>query len=593
LTGAIRLLACQAGAAFALRLNSRKTDTLRPPVCGAIRLLACQAGAAFALLLNSRKTDTLRPRLTGAIRLSPLLAALAAGAAAQSYDLVLRNGRILDGSGNAWYRADLAISGGRIAAVGRIDAARARRAIDIAGHFVAPGFVDMMGATSEPLLADRAAAESKLRQGITTLLAGEGGSVAPSERWPRFEPYFRELEARGIAINVVHNVGAAQVRRMVLGVENRAPSPQELDRMRVLVDEAMRDGAVGLSTALIYPPGTYAGTAELVELARVAGRYGGIYLTHMRNESYAVLDAVRESMEIGEKAGVPVHIFHLKAAGEDNWPLMQKAVDLIQAARDGGRDVTADIYPYVRNGIGLGSFLHPRHYGKGAAPFVATLRDPAVRRALRDEVESTGDWENWYRHVGRNWDNVLVASVGAGTDKKFEAKSVAAIAKMRGVDEWTAFFDLVAAGEVSVNPRSMNEEQKHLALRTEWVSVCTDAAPTAMAKATGAHPRTFGSFPRVLAHYVREGKVISWEAAIRKMSSLAANRLGLYDRGRIAPGLAADLVVFDPEKVQDKATFENPLQHPEGIPYVIVNGAPVIDGGRFTAANPGRVLRRR
>ncbi|MEZ5401308.1 MAG: D-aminoacylase [Bryobacteraceae bacterium] len=525
------------------------------------------------------------------MKLLPLLL-VTATLGAQTYDLVLHGGRVIDGSGNAWYRADVAIAQGRIAAIGRIPPSQGKRAIDISGRFLAPGFIDMMGNSSEPLLADRAAAESKLRQGITTLLAGEGGSVAPSERWPRFSPYFRTLEAKGIAINVVHNVGAAQVRRTVMGVENRAPTPAELDKMRKLVEEAMEDGAVGLSTALIYPPGTYATTEELVELAKVAGRYNGIYLTHMRNESFAVLDAVKESMHIGEAGGVPVHIFHLKAAGEDNWPLMQKSVDLIQAARDRGQDVTADIYPYVRNGIGLGSFLHPRHYGKGAAPFLATLKDPAVRRALRDEVESTNDWENWYRHVGRNWDNVLVASVGAGGEKRFEAKSVAEIAKMRGVDDWTAFFDLVAAGEVSVNPRSMNEEQKHLALRTEWVSVCTDAAPTPVS-ATGAHPRAFGSFPRILAHYVRDGKVISWEAAVRKMSSLAANRLGLYDRGRIALGLAADLVVFDPEKVRDKANFAHPVAFPEGIPYVIVNGEPVIDGGKFAQTNPGRVLRRR
>ncbi|MEZ5355573.1 MAG: D-aminoacylase [Bryobacteraceae bacterium] len=526
------------------------------------------------------------------IRLLLLAALVATFAGAQPYDVILQGGRVIDGSGNAWYRADVAIAGGRVAAIGRVGTG-AKRVIDVKGHFVTPGFVDMMGASSEPLLGDRRAAESKLRQGITTMLAGEGGSVAPSERWPRFAPFFDALEARGIPINVVHNVGAAQVRRMVLGVENRAPTAAELDRMRALVRQAMEDGAVGLSTALIYPPGTYATTDELVELAKVAGQFGGIYLTHMRNESFGVLDAVRESMHIGEAAGVPVHIFHLKAAGEDNWPLMRKAVDAIQTARDSGRDVTADIYPYVRNGIGLGSFLHPRHYGKGAEPFLATLKDPAVRASLRDEVESTGDWENWFRHVGRDWDNVLVASVGPKTDKRFEGKSILQIARMRDVDGWTAFFDLVAAGQVSVNPRSMDEAQKHLALRTEWVSVCTDAPPTAIEKATGAHPRAFGAFPRVLATYVHDAKVLSWESAIRKMSSLAANRLGLYDRSRLAPGMAADLVVIHPEKVRDMASFENPLAFPQGIPYVMVNGALVIDNNKFTDANPGKVLRRR
>lgn len=519
--------------------------------------------------------------------------ALACGlATAQPFDLVVAGGRVIDGSGNAWYRADIGVRQGKIAAIGALANAATSRRIDARGMAVAPGFVDMMGASSEPLLADRRSAESKLRQGITTLLAGEGNSVAPSEKWPRFSTYFKALEAKGIPINAAHNVGAAQIRRMVIGVENRAPTPAELDRMRRHVEEAMQDGAVGVSTALIYPPGTYATTAELVELVKVAGKYGGIYLTHMRNESHAVLDAIRESMEIGTKSGAPVHVFHLKAAGEENWPKMAEAIRLIQSARDRGQDVTADIYPYVRNGIGLGSFLHPRHYGKGAAPFLKTLADPNVRAALRKEVESTSDWENWYRHVGRNWDNVLVASVGAGVDKRFEGKSVAAIAKLRGADEWTAFFDLVASGEVSVNPKSMNEDQKHQAFRTEWVSVCTDAAPVAIDKATGAHPRAFGSFPRVLAKYVRDDKVLSLESAVRKMSSLAANRLGLWDRGRIAPGMAADLVVFDPAKIQDMASFEKPLAFPVGMPYVIVNGAVAIDNGVFTAANGGRVLRR-
>jgi N-acyl-D-aspartate/D-glutamate deacylase len=523
--------------------------------------------------------------------LYPLIFLLAAGwAKAQPYDLLIAGGRILDGSGNAWFDADVAVRNGAVAAIGRIGGGQARRVIDARGRYVMPGFVDMMGGSTEPLRTSRASAESKLRQGITTMLAGEGGSVAPSERWPRYRDWFSALEKQGIPLNVVHNVGAAQVRRMVMGVENRAPSASELDKMRALVRQAMEDGAVGLSTALIYPPGTYATTDELVALAKVVGEFGGLYLTHMRNESFAVLDAVRESIEIGRKAGIPVHIFHLKAAGEENWPLMRKAVELIESTRHAGQDVTADIYPYIRNGIGLGSFLHPRHYGKGADPFLSTLKDPAVRAELRKEVESTSDWENWYRHVGSNWDNVLVASVGSG-DKRFEGKSIAEIARLRGSGEWTTFFDLVAANNVSVNPKSMDEAQKHLALRTEWVSVCTDAAPTDIRTATGAHPRAFGSFVRVLSLYVRDEKVLSWESAVRKMSSLAANRLSLFDRGRIALGMAADIVVLDAGRLADRASFTNPLAFPEGISYVLVNGVPVIDGGRLTDANPGRVLR--
>lgn len=519
-------------------------------------------------------------------------------AVAQDFDLIIANGRIVDGTGNPWYRSDIGIRDGRIAEIGSLSSRRAQRRIDAAGLVVSPGFIDMMGATSIPLLENRASAESKLRQGITTMLAGEGSSVAPQNertwpkasgriRWRTFGEYFALLEQRGVPLNVVHNVGAAQIRRYVLGDEDRQPDAAEMEQMKALVAHAMRDGAVGLSTALIYPPGTYATTRELVELAKVAGEYGGIYLTHMRNESNRLIEAIDESITIGEQAGVPVHIFHLKAAGEENWPLIHKAIERIQSARSRGLDVTADIYPYIRNGIGLGSFLHPRHYAKGSAPFLKTLSDPAVRASLRKEVEETADWENWYRHVGRNWDNVLVARTA---EKRFEGKSIAEIAKLRGVDEWTAFFDLVVAG-ASVNPKSMNEEQKHAALRAEWVSLCTDAEPLDIRTASGAHPRAFGSFPRVLAKYVREDKVITLEAAIRKMSSLPANRLRLHDRGRIAPGMAADLVLFDPDEVQDTASFTQPLSFPRGLPYVIVNGVVAIDNGGFTPKNGGRVLR--
>ena len=519
-------------------------------------------------------------------------AAAAALAQEPPFDLLITGGRIVDGSGNPWFRADLGIRGGRIAAIGALRGRPAKRNIDARNHVVAPGFIDMMGADSEPLLADRASGDSKVRQGITTMLAGEGNSTAPSRGWPTFDAYFRALEAKGIPLNVIHNVGAAQVRRLVIGDENRPPTEIEMAKMRALVEQAMRDGVVGLSTALIYPPGTYATTAELVEMAKVVGRHGGIYLTHLRNESHALLDSISESIRIGREGGVPVHIFHLKAAGQDNWPRMQRAVDAIQGARDLGLDVTADIYPYIRNGLGLTSLIHPRHSGKGTKPFLATLADPAVRAALRKEIESTTDWENWYRHVGSDWNNILVASVGGGLDKAYEATSIAEIAKLRGADEWTAFFDLAATDSVSVNPKSMNEEQKHLALRTEWVSLCTDAPPT-LITATGAHPRAFGAFPRVLAQYVREDRVLSLEAAVRKMSSLAANRLGLHDRGRIATGLAADLVIFNPDTVRDTATFEKPLSFPEGMPHVIVNGVLVVDSGRSTPANPGRVLRYR
>jgi N-acyl-D-amino-acid deacylase len=533
-----------------------------------------------------------------------LLALTAAVLPAQDFDLILAGGRIVDGQGNPWYRADIGIRQGRIENIGKLSGRRATRIIEVHGQVVSPGFIDMMGASSLPLLVNRNSAESKLRQGITTLLAGEGDSNAPQNdrlmqpiaatsgfRWHTFGEYFRLLEQKGIPMNVIHNVGAAQVRRVVIGDEDRPPTPQQLDRMKELVAQAMRDGAVGLSTALIYPPGTYAKTDELVEMAKVVGQYGGSYMSHMRNESNQLLDAIRETIHIGEAAGIPSHVFHLKAAGEENWPLMKDAIALIQSARDRGLDVTADIYPYIRNGIGLTSFIHPRYYGAGSAPFLKTLNDPKVRADLRREIETTSDWENWYRHVGKNWDNVLVVEVGGGLDKKYEGKSIAEIAKMRGSDEWSAFFDLVQTDSVDVNPKSMNEEQKYLALRTPWVSVDTDAPPTDLHTATYSHPRAFGAFVRVLAKYVRDEKILSLESAVRQMSSLPANFLHLYDRGRIAPGMAADLLVFDPDTVQDTATFAKPLSFPTGMPYVIVNGKVAVDDGRFTAINAGSVLR--
>jgi len=331
----------------------------------------------------------------------------------------------------------------------------------------------MMGASSVPLLDDRNSAESKLRQGITTLSAGEGHSMAPQNertssrgeragkpRWRTFAEYFQLLESHGMAMNAIHNVGAAQVRLAVIGDKDQAPTPAQMAEMNRLVAQAMEDGAVGLSTALIYPPGTYAKTEELVEMAKVVGRYGGVYMSHMRNESSQVLDAIRETIHIGEAAGIPSHVFHLKAAGEENWPLIKDAIELIRKSRERGLDVTADIYPYIRNGIGLGSFLHPRHYADGTPVFLKTLSDPAVRARLRSEVETTSDWENWYRHVGKDWGNVLVASVGPPLSQSYEGKSIAEIAKMRGQDDWTAFFDLAQTGVVNVNPKSMDEEQK-------------------------------------------------------------------------------------------------------------------------------------
>ena len=525
-------------------------------------------------------------------------------AKSDTFDVVISAARVIDGSGNPWYRADVGIRGGLIAEIGDLSHRASARVIDAHGMVLAPGFIDMMGGTTLPLLADPLTAQSKLRQGVTTIMAGEGDSMAPQDdrtikdldlpagisHWTTFEEYDRMLAAKGIGINVIHNVGAAQVRRVVIGDEDRDPTPEQMAKMKAIVAKAMQDGCIGLSTALIYPPGTYAKTDELIELAKVAADYGGMYFSHMRNESGQLLEAIQETIRIGEEAHIAVHIYHLKAAGEDNWPLMAKALLLIQAARDRGVDVTADIYPYIRNGIGLGSFIHPKHYAKGPDAFLATLSDPKVRAELREEIENTSDWENWYRHVGKNWDNVLVVQVGPKMDKSYEGKSIQEIAALRHSDAWTTFFDLVEQGPLDVDPKSMDENQKDEALRAPFVSIGSDAEPMNPATSTYAHPRTFGTFPRILAKYVREEKVISLENAIREMTSLPANQLKLWNRGRIAPGLAADLVLFDPAKVKDTATFAKPLSYSVGMEYVLVNGKLAIDKGEPTGAMAGKVL---
>lgn len=526
-------------------------------------------------------------------------------AQSDNFDLVISGAQVIDGTGNPWYLGDVGIRGGLIAEIGNLAHRNSARVIDAHGMVLAPGFIDMMGGTTLPLLLDPLTAQSKLRQGVTTMMAGEGDSMAPQDErtikelnlpsgishWTTFGDYDRQLDAKGIGINVIHNVGAAQVRRVVIGDEDRAPTPEQLSKMKEIVAKAMQDGSVGLSTALIYPPGTYAKTEEIIELAKVAAQYNGVYFSHMRNESAQLLEAIQETIRIGEEAHIPVHIYHLKAAGEDNWPLMPKAIALIQSARERGVDVTADIYPYIRNGIGLGSFIHPKHFANGTDSFLPTLSDPKVRADLRKEIETTTNWENWYHHVGKNWDNVLVVQVPAKVDKSFEGKSVQEIATLRNADVWDTFFYLVQQGGVDVDPKSMNEEQKQQALRAPFVSIGSDAEPMNPATSTYAHPRTFGTFPRILAKYVREEKVISLETAIREMTSLPANQLHLRNRGRIAPGLAADLVLFDPAKVADTATFAKPLSYSVGMSYVLINGKLAIDNGEPTGTLAGKVIR--
>jgi N-acyl-D-amino-acid deacylase len=519
------------------------------------------------------------------------------------FDLIIRNARIVDGTGSPAYSADIAVRDGIIAEIGALPDASAGTIIDAEGKTASPGFIDMMGGSSVPLLRDPVTAESKLRQGITTMLVGEGTSVAPrlpenanneyaglDITWNTYEDYFPLLEKKGIALNILHTVGSSQVRRIVVGEEDREATPEELARMKKLVSEAVKDGAVGLSTALIYPPGSYASTEEIIELARSASEYGGIYLSHMRNESRGLLEAIDEVIRISREAGIPGHIYHLKAAGRENWPRMAEAVQQISDARGEGLAITADIYPYIRNGIGLGSFIHPGRYARGEDVLFGQLNNAAVRRDIKQEIETTNDWENWYRHTGNDWDKVLITRVRDEQYGDVVGLSVAEVAEVRGLDSWDMFFELVPAG-AGVVPESMNEEQKHLAMKAPFICFDNDASPINPDSALSAHPRAFGAFPRVLAKYVRDENIISLVEAVHKLSALPARILKLEDRGQIKIGYAADIILFDLDKVQDKATYLEPLRYSEGIDYVIVNGQMVIDNGRSTGLRPGTVIR--
>jgi N-acyl-D-aspartate/D-glutamate deacylase len=518
-------------------------------------------------------------------------------AAGATFDVVLRGGRIVDGCGTPSYLADLAIRDGRIAAIGRLDGAAATRTIDCTGLVVAPGFIDMMGQTASPFLTDPNAGFNLLTQGITTINCGEGGSAAPlgpddaaRAGWRTMAEYFDRLEKAGLPINMVQTVGHTQVRRIVIGDVDRPPTAPELDQMKSLVREAMDAGAIGLSTALIYPPAVYASTDEIVELARAAGEQGGRYFTHMRNEGDRLLEAIDEAIAIGRAAGTPVHIFHLKTAGRQNWPKMDQAIARIRDARAAGMDVAADIYPYINNGLGLRAFIHPRHSAAGAAELLKKLDDPSTRAAIRREMESDRGWENWFQHIGADWDHLVLSGMKLDPYAAHNGKSLGEIARTLGRDPWDVFF-AVARADCFALPQSMSEDNKIKAMTQEFISFDTDVGP-AMGSGIATHPRAFGAFPRVLARYVRDKKILSLEQAVNRMTAVAANELMLYDRGRLAPGLAADLVVFDFARIQDHATLAEPNIPSTGVRYLFVNGHVVLEDSKYTGIRPGRVLRR-
>jgi dihydroorotase/N-acyl-D-amino-acid deacylase len=529
------------------------------------------------------------------------------------FDLVLRNGRVVDGTGSPWYAADVGIRDGRIAAIGRLEGAAAKRTIDAAGKVVAPGFIDMLGQSEMTILVEPRL-PSKIFQGITTEITGEGGSIAPisdaliaadkigyehyniTPDWRTLGEYFARLEKQGIGINLASYVGATQVRRMVLGDEDRAPSAAELERMRGLVREAMEQGAVGVSTSLQYPPAPYAKTEELIALAAEASKYGGLYASHMRSESDAILSAIDEAVRIGREAHIPVEIWHLKVAGKNNWGRMPEVIAKIEEARRSGVDVAADTYAYPAWFNSLSAFIPPWAHDGGVTKLVERLRDPATRARIRKDMETPSSaWDNEWQEIPGP-EAVLLCSVNAAELRPLVGKNLAEAAKLRNQDPIDALFDILIADEAftSVAVSAMSEPDVSLALVQPWVSINNDSQGTSPEGLLGQdhpHPRAYGTFPRILRKYVREEKKLSLEEAIRKFSALPAQRMRLADRGVLKQGMWADVVVFDPQTVRDLATFENPNQLSQGMDWVLVNGVPVIDGGKMTGALPGKVLR--
>jgi dihydroorotase/N-acyl-D-amino-acid deacylase len=529
------------------------------------------------------------------------------------YDVIIKNGSIIDGSGNPWVSGDIAIRGDRIAAIGKLDDARAKRVIDATGLVVSPGFIDMLGQSEAALLIDNRSL-SKLAQGITTEITGEGGSIAPQTEltlaalqpaldhyklkvdWTTLDGYFQRLEKSGTPLNIGTYVGLGQVREAVLGDEDRAPTPAEMEKMKGLVDQAMRDGALGVSTALIYPPGHYAKTEELIELAKVASQYGGIYGTHMRSEGQTEPQAIAEALRIGREANLPVEIFHLKVSGKTRWGNMTKIVAQIQAARDAGQDVTANMYPYIAGGTALASSLPPWVADGGLEKLLQRLHEPATRAKIRLEMAADHpEWENIFFDSGGG-DGVMVSGVENPDLKKFNGKTIAQIALAQKKSQMDTLFDFIIAdkGQTGALYFMANENDLVYGLKQPWTSLCLDAGELSLdgpLYEPHTHPRAFGAMPRFLGHYVRDQKLIPLEQGIRKMTSLPAQRERLVGRGLLKEGYFADVTIFDPSTIEDVATYTASSQVSKGIKYVFVNGQLEFEDGKLTGVTSGRALR--
>jgi N-acyl-D-amino-acid deacylase len=536
----------------------------------------------------------------------------------QPFDLVITHGHIIDGTGSPWYSGDVGIRGGRIAAIGSLAGSPAKLTIDAHGEVVAPGFIDMLGQSELTILVDPRL-PSKIYQGITTEITGEGNSVAPTvdailaadranyehykitPDWRTFRQYFARIEKQGMGINLASYVGATQVRRMVLGDADVQPTAPQLNEMRAWVDQAMRDGAVGLSTALQYAPAPYARTDELIALASAAAPYGGIYATHMRSEGDSVLDSIDEAARIGREAHIPVEIWHLKAAGKANWGRMPQIVAKIDQLRASGIDISANTYAYTAWFNTFSAFIPPWAHDGGDTKLIERLKDPATRARIRKDMttagpDSTGkDWDNEWQEIPGP-EAIQIAVVQNPELLPLQGKRLSEVAAQWKENPIDALCDLLIKDKAftDVAVFGMDEPDVLLALKQPWVSIDNDSQGTSPEGLLGRehpHPRAYGTFPRILRKYVREEKELTLPDAIRKFTALPAQRMRLTDRGVLKQGMWADVVVFDPQKITDKSTFENPNQFSEGMDYVLVNGVPVIESGKMTGALPGKVLR--
>ncbi|MCW6026783.1 D-aminoacylase [Stenotrophomonas sp. SRS1] len=519
----------------------------------------------------------------------------AANAAAADYDLVIRGGRVLDGAGNPWVRADVAVKEGRVVQVGQVPG-QGTREIDATGRYVSPGFIDMMDQSGAALLKD-GAAENKLRMGVTTLIGGEGGPPVPAAGMPG---YFKQLETQGIAVNFGTYYSSTQARVHVMGDAAGAPTRKQLEAMGEQVKMAMEAGAFGISSALIYAPSSFQSTSDLISLAKVAAQCDGFYATHMRDESEGVVKAIEEAIEIGEKGGVKVEIFHLKAAYAPEWgKLMPQALATINAARDRGVDVAADLYPYTAGGTGLEIIAPSWVWADGLEKGIERVRDPKVRERMKKEV-AAGSMPGWSNlvHASGGFQNVRLANSFSEKYRRFHGKTLAEIGAELNLDPADAAWDIALEGlpnRAVALYFMISEADVQLALRQPWVSIGSDAAAAVNYGSDGAiglpHPRAYGTFPRILAEYVKRRQVLTLEDAVRKMTSWPAQRMGLSDRGLIREGMRADIVLFDLDTLDDVASWDAPAGAPTGIETVIVNGVVSFEGGKHTGARAGSALR--